>query len=125
MIFSDEERLVADLTSIVGEELRSVATYDEEGYDFLYLRDGLNGRASEVANDVHQNLILEGIGKEYLEELFGAGELYCTLHEFERMQAYHFVTGEFQGVFVGIDTGAHVESEAVRTVVHDHLDESA
>lgn len=124
MAFRDEDALVSDLTSVAGEGLRSVAVYDEDGYDFLYLRDGLGDRASDLASDIHQNLVLEGIGKEYLEELFEAGELHCTLHEFEHMQAYHFVTGQFEGVFVGVDSGVHVESGAVRAVVHDHLDES-
>jgi len=125
MTFRDENALVADLESVAGEGLRSVAVYDEDGYDFLYLRDGLDGRASDLASDIHQNLVLEGIGKEYLEELFEAGELYCTLHEFERMQSYHFVTKQFEGLFVGIDTDAGVESASVRSVVHDHLDEPA
>jgi hypothetical protein len=118
----DDEELVADLEAVTGDALRSVATYDEDGYDILYLREGLADRAADVAEEIHQNLVLEGIGKEYLEDLFAAGDLHCTLHQFEELRAYHFVTDQFEGVFVGVDTGAAVETAAVRDVVHDHAD---
>lgn len=123
MIISGEDAFVADLQSVVGDDLRSIATCDEDGYEFLYLRDGLRERAEDIAEDIHQNLVLEGIGKVYLEDLFEAGDLHCTLHEFEELQAYHLVTGQFEGVFVGIDTDSDTESAAIRSVVRERAGE--
>jgi hypothetical protein len=119
---SDGDAFVNDLRSLVDEALRSVATYDEDGYDFRYYRDELDERAENLAADVHQNLILEGIGKDHLEDLFQAGDLHCTLHEFEEMQAYHFVTGQFEGVFVGLDSDTDVRPAEMRAVVSNHIE---
>lgn len=123
MAIPNRDEFVDELQSATGDRLRSVATYDEDGYDFLYLREELRDRAENVADDVHQNLVLEGIGKEYLEDRFGAGDLNFTLHEFEELQAYHFVTGEHEGLFVGIDPDGVVENAAVRAVVNDYVNE--
>ena len=119
---SDRDAFVNDLRSLVDEALRSVATYDEDGYDFRYYRDELDERAENLAADVHQNLILEGIGKDHLENLFQAGDLHCTLHEFEEMQAYHFVTGQFEGVLVGLDSDTDVRPAEMRAVVSNHIE---
>jgi len=119
----DRRKLVAGLRSIAGEELRSVAVYDEDGYEFLYLRDELDDRATAISDEIYQNLVLEGIGKEYLEELFDAGTLCCTLHEFETLRSYHFVTKQFEGLFISVDTESQVRSAAVREIVDDTLEE--
>jgi len=122
MMVSDGDAFADELRSLVGDALRSVAIYDEDGYDFRYLRDELDGRAEDLAADIHQNLVLEGIGKEHLEDLFEAGDLHCTLHEFEEMQAYHFVTGQFEGVFVGLDSDTDVRPAEIRAVVSEHTE---
>lgn len=118
----DGDPLASELESIAGDALRSVATYDEDGYDVWYVRDGLADRADEIAADLYQNLVQEDVGRGYLEELFGAGDLRCTLHEFEQLRAYHFVAGQIEGIFVSVDTGASVENAVIRAVVSDHVD---
>ena len=118
----NESGLVSDLQSIAGNSLRSVATYDKDGYDFHYLRSDVGGRVDELADDIHQNLVLEGIEKEYLEGLFAAGDLHCTLHRFEDLRAYHFVTGQFQGLFVGVDTGTDADTATIEATCREHVE---
>ncbi|WP_223270940.1 MULTISPECIES: DUF7522 family protein [Halomicrobium] len=118
----DGAALVSDLESIVGDALRVVAWYDEDRYELLYVREDLTEHTQAVSDAVYENLVLEGIAKEYLEDLFESGELYCTIHEFEELRAHHFVTGQFEGFFVGVDSGGKVESRAVKEAVHDHVE---
>ncbi|ACV47731.1 hypothetical protein GBQ70_11210 [Halomicrobium sp. ZPS1] len=122
MGMDDGAALVSDLESIVGDALRVVAWYDEDRYELLYVREDLTEHTQAVSDAVYENLVLEGIAKEYLEDLFESGELYCTIHEFEELRAHHFVTGQFEGFFVGVDSGGKVESRAVKEAVHDHVE---
>ncbi|NLV09909.1 hypothetical protein GOC74_08205 [Halomicrobium mukohataei] len=122
MGMDDEAALVSDLESIVGDALRVVARYDEDGYELLYVREDLTEHTQGISDAIHENLVLEGIAKEYLEDLFEAGELHCTIHEFEELRAHHFVTGQFEGFFVGADTGGTIESRAIKEAVHDYAD---
>lgn len=100
--------LVAELHDLAGDALRVVATYDREGYEVRYARDDLQGRLESVADGVHQDLVLEGVGREHLESLFEAGDLRCTMHRFDELTAFHFPDDEYRGLFVSVDSDADV-----------------
>jgi hypothetical protein len=108
MSVDDRGGLVTDLRDHVGDGLRVVATYDRDGYDAFYVRDDVAARIPEVADDLHSDLILQGMGRDRLEDLFAAGDLHCSMHRFDDLTAFHFIRDEFTGLFVTIDTETEV-----------------
>jgi len=63
-------------------------------------------RLRERADGIHRNLVLEGISRDHLEDLFAAGDLRCSMLRFEEVTAFHFADAEYRGLFVSIDSGA-------------------
>jgi hypothetical protein len=108
MNVDDEQALVDSLQAEVGDALRAVATYDEDGYDALYVRDDVADRLESRGDAVHEDLILRGLGRGHLEDLFGAGSLECSMHRFSDLTAFHFAAGEFTGLFVSVDSDTDV-----------------
>jgi hypothetical protein len=51
---------------------------------------------------------MEGMGTEYLEDVFNVGKLNCTMHSFDEAMCFHFLRGNMTGVFVSIDTDSLV-----------------
>ncbi|MEF8850958.1 MAG: hypothetical protein V5A44_13270 [Haloarculaceae archaeon] len=108
MVVADGEALVDALRDVAGDGLRVVATYDGDGYETVYVRGDVSLRVAERADDVHDELVLQGIGRGHLEELFGAGDLQCSMHRFEELAAFHFPAAEHTGLFVSVDSEADV-----------------
>ena len=108
MVLTDRQTLVDSLRAEAGEALRVIATYDREGYESVYVRDDVVERMSARADAVHDELILQGIGRGHLEDLFDAGELECSMHRFEELTAFHFAAEESTGLFVSLDPDADV-----------------
>jgi len=94
--------LVEDLQQEVGENLRAVATYEEAEWDICYERDDIKTKP-RIFDKIHEELILEGMGTEYLEDVFQVGNLNCTMHSFDEAMCFHFVRGSMRGVFVSIE----------------------
>jgi hypothetical protein len=103
------DTLVGELRDEIGEAVRVVARYNRDGYDALYVRDDVQGRVDTYGDDVHNDLVLQGVGKERLEDLFG-DDLVCSIHRFEELTAFRFVDGDtdFEGLFVSVDSDANV-----------------
>ena len=108
MVVADRGRLVGSLRSITIGSLRVIAAYTDEGYEPLYVRDDVTPRLSEFADEIHDDLILQGLGREYLEDLFVAGDLHCSVHCFEELTAFHFAGDGFAGLFVSVDAESNV-----------------
>lgn len=114
--------LVAALEREVGDGLRVVADYSNEGYDLHYVRDDVRPRVEEMDTDrIHQELVLQGIGREHLEDLFDAGRLQCSVHRFDEMTACHFVRTEKTGGYVSFDSDADVEFNSFVETCERHL----
>jgi hypothetical protein len=107
--------LVDDLRTEVGEELRAVGTYEEADWELLYEREDISAKPRIFAK-IHEELILEGMGTEYLESVFEVGKLNCTMHSFEEAMCFHFVRGSMSGVFVSIEPDALLPLEAFVTI---------
>jgi hypothetical protein len=103
-----EDTLVDELRALAGDELRMVAEYDRDGYEIRFVRDDVSARLAEQADDIHRDLVLEGISREHLEDLFDAGDLHCTMHRFDELTAFHFAEAEYRGLFVSVDSDADV-----------------
>jgi len=97
--------LVDDLRTEVGEELRAVARYEEAEWERLYEREDISAKP-RIFDKIHEELILEGMGTEYLESVFQVGQLNCTMHSFEEAMCFHFVRGSMRGVFVSVEPDA-------------------
>ncbi|MFB6071828.1 MAG: hypothetical protein ABEJ88_02570 [Halobacterium sp.] len=102
------DALVEELREETGEALRVVAEYDRDGYHVRYVRDDVDPKLKRVGDDIYRDLILEGISREHLEDLFEAGDLHCTMHRFDELTAFHFAEEEYSGLFVGVDSSADV-----------------
>lgn len=103
---SGGDELVAELRQQAGDALRVVAEYDRDGYDIRYVRDDVSARLAERADAIHQNLVLEGISRGHLEDLFDAGDLRCSMHRFDEVTAFHFAEAEYTGLFVSVESSA-------------------
>jgi len=128
MVLTDREALLDSLRAEAGDALRVVATYDREGYEPVYVRDDLTARLTNRADAVHDELVLQGIGRGHLEDLFGAGDLQCSMHRFEGLTAFHFTAAEFTGLFVSLDSDADIQlasfTEACKRQLSDDESES-
>lgn len=103
--------LVRKLHDEAGDALRSVTRYDEEEYEFLYLRENVEAiYSAEEFDAIFDDLRLEGWGRESLEDLFRAGELECSIYGFEGAMMFHFVTDDFDGALVTYDRDADVDA---------------
>ena len=63
--------LVADIREEIGDDLRAVATYHEETYEVVYERADVAAKPRAI-DRIHQELIMEGLGTEYLEDVYDA-----------------------------------------------------
>lgn len=103
---------VPSLRDVAGTSLRAVAAYDRDGLTLLYERDGVAEKETAI-DRIHEELVLQELGREYLEQLFSVGRWHCTMHRFEQATCIHYAEGEFSGVFVSVDSGANVDLERV------------
>jgi len=124
MVDVDAE-LTADLREAAGDALRSVATYDADGYDLVYCRDDITDRTKRVAPGVHEDLVLQGVGREHLESLFDAGRLHCSVHRFDDLTAFHFLADEYAGLFVSVDADADVRLASFADTCRAHVSDDA
>lgn len=90
-----------------GDALRSVAEYREADYELYFVRDDLDLEVIDV-DEIHQNLVLDGMGREYLEDLFDVGDLQCTMHLFDEAQMFHFAFPHNSGLFVSVGADGDV-----------------
>lgn len=117
-----EADLLGALRDLVGEDLRVVASYDREGYDVVYARGDLEERIVAYADAVHDELVLQGISRDHLEDLFVAGDLHCAMHRFDEATAFHFPQAEYTGLFVSIDSDASVDLDEFSGTVLTYVD---
>jgi hypothetical protein len=103
--------------------VRVIAEYDDEGYDVRYVRDDVEAKLQDVAEEIHDELVMQGMGKEYLEELFQAGNLHCSVHRFDEVTAFHFSEEEFTGLFVSIDSSSDIPLATFTDTCRDVLRE--
>lgn len=105
--------VVETARAVAGGSLRSVAEYREKEYIVYYVREDVDRKDLDV-DKIHQNLVLDGIGREFLEDLFDAGDLQCTIHQFDEALMLHFAFPENSGLFVSVDAD---ETVAIRELV--------
>ena len=121
-MIADPSDLVTDLRDDVGDGLRVVGEYSAEGYELHYVREDVRPKVDEMNLDrIHRELVLQGVGREYLEDLFDAGSLQCSVHRFDELTAYHFVRTEQTGGYVSVDTNSPVRTGSLVETVGEYL----
>lgn len=108
------DQQVGELRSVVadrfGEELRSVASYDEDGFELRYVRDDVDALYDDRDYArVFRTLRLEAMDRPTQDSLYAHGDLLCTYRVYEDATVIHVATSETQGVLVSVDTGADVD----------------
>ena len=98
------DELVEFLGSKVGENLRSVIRYDEDGGEVIHVRDDVRQEyTSAELDDVIADNRLEAIEKIHQESLYAHGELDCTVRCFEDAVEMHFIESGTEGTAVALD----------------------
>lgn len=98
------EGLTEFLKERVGNHLRSVIFYDNNGGEVLYVRDDVADEYSE--NDIEEvvrDVRLEAVEKPHQESLYSHGPLNCTLRSFDDAVELHFPHDETSGTAVALD----------------------
>lgn len=118
--------LVADLHAEVGDALRSVATYDEGGYEFHHLRADVEAAYSEAdIQAVYEDLVIQGISREYMEDLFHAGGLRCSIYGFDDAAMFHFIGEGYTGLFVSMDADVELNLDAIISTAKGAIEPAA
>lgn len=106
----------------VGDSLRSLTSYTEREYELHYIREDIRDRyTEEEIGRVFDDLVLSGLSRDYLEEIFHAGRIECTIYGFEEAAMFHFVTNETSGVFLSFDRDTEVNLDSFIGDCKEHL----
>jgi hypothetical protein len=99
--------LVEYLHETVGDGLRSVIRYnfDSEGYDVVYVRDGiLEGYSEETIENIVRTYETDALSKPGQERWYNHGDQQCIMRCFENGVELNLVNNG-QGVAIGLDRG--------------------
>jgi len=100
----DAEALTEYLLAEVGDDLRSVVTYDRDDYDVAYARDDVRAKYSQRRIEkVVRDLEVESLSREIQEDLYVHGDLEATVRCFDGGIEMHFIAGQGEGVAVAVE----------------------
>ncbi len=110
----DYNRLVEYLKEEIGEELRAVGSYDQDGYYTIYFRDDV---AEEFSKDdiekIHHEMVLKGLGNQHIESLFNDEELNCSIYIFDSVIRLHFVYEDYRGCYISFDFDDRIDTSEI------------
>lgn len=106
--------LVRSIYEEVGNALRSVGRHTESGYDLVYIRDDVEAiYSTDEIDEVFDDLKLQALNRDYVEGLFNAGTLECTIFGFESAIMFHFVDEDQTGLWVTVDRSAPITLDSI------------
>lgn len=113
------------LLETFGETIRSVGYYDEDGGQFVYVRDDVDSAYSSAArSQVFTTARLEAMDRPNQESLYVHGELRCTFRCFEEATELHAVLNETEGVVAAVDAGGVDDIRATTQLIRDVVAEN-
>lgn len=120
------DQQVGELQSVVadrfGDDLRSVAAYDEAGLDIRYMRPDVDELYDDRDHSrVFRTLRLEAMDRPTQDSLFAHGDLRCTYRVYEGATEIHVVTSETRGVLVSVDADTDVDLRSTTDSILDVL----
>ncbi|WP_137286945.1 hypothetical protein [Halorussus salinisoli] len=101
---SPSKALTEFLQDRVGDHLRSVIFYDDDGGEVRYVRDDVADQYTD--DDIEQvvrDVRLEAVEKPHQENLYEHGPLDCTVRSFDDAVEMHFPHDETSGTAVALD----------------------
>lgn len=102
------KRLTEFLQEEVGDQLRSVIAYSEEGYNIVFLRDDLQGvYTDEDLDQIMESSRLEAFERPLILDSYADdhGGLTCQVKCFEHAVEVNIILTEFAGIAIGMDGG--------------------
>ncbi|WP_128478259.1 DUF7522 family protein [Halorussus pelagicus] len=104
MSVASSEALTEFLQEQVGDYLRSVIYYDDDGGDILYVREDVADQyTDDDIDEVVRDVRLEAVEKPHQEDLYSHGPLNYTVRSFEDAVEMHFLHDETTGTAVALD----------------------
>ncbi|MFC7080377.1 DUF7522 family protein [Halorussus caseinilyticus] len=104
MSVTSSEALTEFLRNRVGDHLRSVIYYDDDGGEVLYVREDVADQYTDDDIDqVVRDVRLEAVEKPHQESLYEHGPLNCTVRSFDDAVEMHFPHDETSGTAVALD----------------------
>lgn len=94
-----------------GPSLQTVSTFDSEGYEKRYFRGDIDELyTEEELSEIFRELVWEGLSKLYIQDLFYAGDMVCSMWVLEGSVMLLFADEDHTGAFVtaDVDTDADV-----------------
>lgn len=99
-----QDRLTEFLRRRAGDYLRGVVQYDDESFEIIYVRDGLDAAAfRERVEHIHTSIV-ERPTPEVGDDSFG--KPYATLSVRERAVVLNLCWNETEGLLVGLEPDA-------------------
>ncbi|NHX35149.1 MULTISPECIES: hypothetical protein [Halolamina] len=98
------EQLVSYLERRAGSYLRTVAVYDEESWEIVYLRDDLDRRSARQQTEKIYGGVKTGLGPSGLSDEIG--ERYATLQVRDDAVLLNMPWNGSEGAFVDLEPGA-------------------
>lgn len=106
--------LSSELQEDVGDALRVVATHTGKDYEFQYRRDDVaDGYTPDEFQRIFDDLVLEGMERDYFEQLFHVGELECGAWGFEEAAIFYFPAEEYSGLVVSVDRDGPIDIDSL------------
>ncbi|WP_436343109.1 DUF7522 family protein [Natronorubrum sp. FCH18a] len=101
------EELVTFIQQEAGTLVRSVAYFDEDKRELLYVRGDIEDLYSKnEIQTVFNDLSFDSLGKEHTEQMYVHGELNCIVRHFAEAIELHFPHGEKSGTAIALDPNA-------------------
>lgn len=110
----------------VGDALRVVATHDGQEYEFQYRRQDITeGYTPDEFQRIFDDLILEGMEREYFEQLFHVGALECGAWGFEEAAIFYFPAEDYSGLVVSVDRDGPIDIDGLIETCKDAVVEGS
>lgn len=102
----------------LGELLRLVAVFDEDGFDRLFVRDDVRAERSDAEFEGLHELLTEVITEQRRgEQLIDAGELRVVSERFDELVLLVYLDGPVSGLLITADATANVQEG----LLFDHI----
>lgn len=108
------------LGDTVGDSLRVVATHEERDYEFHFRRQDVSDRyTAEEFQRIFDDLVLEGMEREYFEQLFHVGPLECGAWGFRDAVILYFPAESHSGLVVSVDRDGPIDIDGITRTCKD------
>lgn len=121
-----QPHLQEELVKVVGDSLRVLATHDQRVYEFQYRREDIRaGYTDEEFRQIFDDLVFQGMEREYFEQLFHVGSLECGAWGFTDAAIFYFPGEAFTGLVVSVDRDGPIDFDRLINICRDGFADSS